>query len=66
MQMPGAHRVAQRRLGQQPCGMVGILDVGNRHGRIRDAIVNDRVHRHGDTVFGQHLDERKQKKVSRV
>lgn len=53
--MPGAHRVAQRRLRQQASRMVRVLHVGNRDGGIRDAIVDHRVHRHRHAVLGEHL-----------
>lgn len=50
-----AHRIAERRLGQESRRMVCILDVGYGHRRIEHAIIHDSVHGHGYTVLGEHL-----------
>ena len=58
MKVLGAEDVPQSRLGQQPGAVVGVLHVGHAHGGVTDPVVNHRVHRHRDTVLGQHLQGR--------
>ena len=55
MKILGAEDVPQSGLGQQPGAVVGVLHVGHAHGGITDPVVDHRVHRHRDTVLGQHL-----------
>lgn len=55
MQGPRAHGVAERRLGEQPGAVVGVLHVGDRDRGVVHAIIDDRVHRHGHAVLRQHL-----------
>lgn len=57
VQMSGSHCVAQRRLREQTRRMMGILHVGNGHGRVGDAIVDNRVHGYGDAVLGKDLEK---------
>lgn len=47
--------VAQGRLCQKTCGMMGVLNVGHGNGGVTHAIVNDSIHRNGDRVSREHL-----------
>lgn len=38
--------------------MVGILDVGHRHGGVRHPVVDDRVDGHRHRVFGEDLENK--------
>lgn len=55
VQVARSHRVPERGLGQQPGRVVGIFDVRNRHGRVRNPVVHDGVHRHRHAVLGENL-----------
>lgn len=55
MQVVGSQHVSQRRLSQQSGRVVSIFDVRDRDCRIRDAVVDDCIHGHGDGIFGQNL-----------
>lgn len=55
VQVLGTQGVSQRRLCQQLCGVGGVGDVGYRHARIVDAVVDHSIHGHRDTVPGQNL-----------
>jgi hypothetical protein len=50
-----AHDVAQGGLGEEAGRVVGVLHVGDGHGGVGDAVVDDGVHRHGHAVLGQNL-----------
>ena len=50
-----AQYVSQRGLRQEPRGVVRVLNVGYRDGRVGDPVVDHGVHRHGHGVFGQDL-----------
>jgi len=51
----GAEDVAERGLCEQAGRMMGVLDVGDRHDRAADPVVDDRVDRHRHRVLRQHL-----------
>ena len=59
MKVFGTKNVSERRLGQESCRVVSVLDVGHRHGRVRHPVVDDGVdgNRHG--IFCQHLRKEK-------
>ena len=54
-QILSSEYVAQRGLGEQAGGVVGVLDVGDRHGSVADPVVDDGVDGHRHRVLGQHL-----------
>lgn len=56
MERSGAHGVAKGRLGEQSRAVVGIFHVCDRNGGVVHAVIDHRVHRHRDAVFGQHLE----------
>lgn len=55
MQGPGAHRVPEGGLGEEPRAVVRVFDVRDRDGRVRDPVVDDGIDGDGDAVLGQHL-----------
>ena len=65
MQIFGAEDVAQRRLGQQPGRVMGVLHVGHRHGCVGHAVIDDGVHRDCHAVPRQHLPQTN-KSINRV
>lgn len=44
MEVLGSQDVPQRRLCQQPRGVMSVFHVGHRHGGIGDTVIDDSVH----------------------
>lgn len=55
VQIVSAQHVAQRGLCQQACTVMSILDVGDTDRCILDSIVDDRIDRNSDRIFGEHF-----------
>ena len=62
----GSKNVPQSRLSEQTRRVVGVFHVRNRNCGVRNAIIDDRVHRHGHGVFREHLCDIIQRRIRKM